>query len=166
MYPVKLGYSIAKKRITKLIRNKHHAEALLTSVFTLEKMVHRTLKQLIVSSGFRSKDAEKLLGQVRGFNKQRNIWSCFDPENRSLPDLIGNEHWQYIGKAVEMRNNLVHGKRAYSLEECDAVTRNILELLDHTVSVFNQNYGYDGWSKVSIRKVSRLHSDPKVWKNA
>ena len=69
MYPVRLGFGTAKKRIVTLVENGHHAEALLTSVFTFEKIIHRTLKQLIVSSGFRSKDAKILLSQIQGFKK-------------------------------------------------------------------------------------------------
>ena len=42
MYPVNLGFDAAKDRIRMLISNGHHCEALLTSVFTLEKTIHRT----------------------------------------------------------------------------------------------------------------------------
>ncbi len=80
MYPVRLGFDSAKLRINKLMINGHHAEALLTSGFTFEKIIHRTLKQLIVSAGFRNSDADLLLKQIRGFNKQKEIWCCFDPE--------------------------------------------------------------------------------------
>jgi len=162
MYPVRLGFDTAKKRIKKLQQNAHHAEALLTSVFTFEKIIHRTLKQLVVSSGFRSKDAERLLKQLQGFKKQKEIWQCFDPQNRNLPEIIGNAHWQHISKAVEMRNNLVHGKRAYSLEECRTAAGNILDLLDQTVSAFSNAYGYDGWADVSKRYKPKLHTDPRV----
>lgn len=162
MYPVRLGFNTAKQRIKKLQQNGHYAEALLTSVFTFEKIIHRTLKQLVVSAGFRSKDAEKLLKQVQGFKKQKEIWECFDPENRKLPEIIGNVHWQHINKAVEMRNSLVHGKRAYSLEECRSITENIIALLDQTVSSFSSAYDYDGWEDISKRYKSKLHSDPKV----
>jgi hypothetical protein len=37
MYPVRLGYDTAVTRIRRLMRNDHHAEALITSVFTVEK---------------------------------------------------------------------------------------------------------------------------------
>ena len=166
MYPVRLGIDKAISRIKRLIKNGHHAEALLTSVFTFEKTIHRTLKQLIVSSGFRNADSDKLLKQLQGFNKQKEIWACFDPEGRSLPEIIGNNHWQHIGAAVTMRNNLVHGARAYKLEDCKRTAENILDLIDQTITSFNTEYGYDGWSTVSIRRKSTLHSDPKVKINA
>ena len=162
MYPVSLGFGTAKKRIVTLVENGHHAEALLTSVFTFEKIIHRTLKQLIVSSGFRSKDAKTLLSQIQGFKKQNEIWSCFDPKHRGLPEIIGNEHWQHVKKAVQMRNRLVHGKQSYTFQECKIMTVNMVALLEHSVAVFNQMYSYNGWSTVAVRKISKLHCDAKV----
>jgi len=162
MYSVRLGFESAKKRINNLIKNGHHAEALLTSVFTFEKTIHRTLKQLVVSSGFKNTDATKLLRKIQGFKNQKEIWSCFDPNGKNLPEIIGNKHWQHINKAVKMRNDLVHGTRVYNLNLCKEMAENILELLDQSVASFNAEYGYDGWSRVSIRKKSTLHSDPKV----
>ncbi len=162
MYPVRLGINKAKGRINRLIKNGHHAEALLTSVFTFEKTIHRTLKQLIVSSGFRSKDAEKLLKQLQGFNKQKEVWPCFDPNGKSLPNIIGSNHWQHVNKAVKMRNNLVHGSRAYNLDLCKEMAENMLEVIEQTVSAFRAEYNYDGWGTVSVRRKSTLHSDPKV----
>ncbi len=42
MYPVKLGYKDAVKRVRTLIENGHDAEALLTAMFTAEKTLYRT----------------------------------------------------------------------------------------------------------------------------
>ena len=95
-------------------------------------------------------------------NKQKEIWQCFDPENKSLAEIIENDYWQHIGKAVKMRNRLVHGKQSYSLEECKTMTSNVMSLLEPTVAVFNEQYDYDGWSNVSTRKVAKLHIDPEV----
>lgn len=162
MYPVKLGYGEAKIRINQLLQNGHSAEALLTSVFTFEKVIHRTLKQLIVSAGFRSKDAEAILGRAQGFRAQADLWPCFDPDHAKLPEIIGNAHWQHLAKVVKMRNNLVHGSKVYKLSECKAEAVKMLSLLDQTVDSFNSKYSYDGWSRVAVRKKSVLHIDPKV----
>lgn len=162
MYPVKLGFDEAMNRIKNLIKNGHHAEALLTSVFTFEKVLHRTLKQLMVSAGFRSKDANLLLKKTQGFNNQKEIWPIFEPSNRKLPEIIGNKYWQHVGKAVKMRNNLVHGSRVYNLTECKEAAEQIIALLDQTVDKFNREYGYDGWRRVSVRIKAVLHSDPKI----
>lgn len=162
MYPVRLGFGTAKSRIRRLMKNGHHAEALLTSVFTFEKIIHRTLKQLVVSAGFKNADADRLLKQIQGFKKQKEIWTCFDPEGRALPAIIGNTHWQHVNKAVEMRNRLVHGLQTYPLDACRAMTENMLELLDQTVRAFKAQYAYDGWSRVAVRYKPTLHTDPKV----
>ena len=61
-----------------------------------------------------------------------------------------------------MRNNLVHGARAYNLDLCKDVTGEILALITHTIEIFEAQYGYDGWSRIAVRVKSKLHSDPKV----
>ncbi|MEA1928870.1 MAG: hypothetical protein U9N73_11755 [Candidatus Auribacterota bacterium] len=94
MYPVSLGYEEAKKRINTLSKNGHYAEALLTSVFTIEKTLRRTLKQLIVSTGFPSKLAEKYIRGVGGITRINNSWIYFDPGHRTLPEIISNSNWR------------------------------------------------------------------------
>lgn len=61
MYPVSIGYAGAIQRINELLRNGHDAEALVTTAFTIEKTLRRTLRQLVVSAGFRSTDADKIV---------------------------------------------------------------------------------------------------------
>jgi len=38
MYPVKLGFKNAANKIDALTANEHHVEALLATVFTIEKL--------------------------------------------------------------------------------------------------------------------------------
>jgi hypothetical protein len=47
MYPVTIGYAGAVQRINDLISNGHNAEALVTTAFTVEKTIRRTLRQLL-----------------------------------------------------------------------------------------------------------------------
>jgi hypothetical protein len=162
MYPVRLGIGQAKQRVRRLLRNGHCAEALLTAVFTFEKTIHRTLKQLIVSAGFTNKSADKLLKNFRGLEHQIDVWSCFDPDGRSLPTAIGSAHWQHINAARTMRNRMVHGAQAYDLQQCRTYAERVLDLIDDTVASFNEAYSFDGWSNVCIRHKSKLHHDPKV----
>ena len=70
MYPVKLGYKDAVKRVRTLIENGHDAEALLTAMFTAEKTLYRTLRQLVISSGFPQR-------------KQTSLWAS-SKESRTL----------------------------------------------------------------------------------
>jgi hypothetical protein len=52
MYPISFGFYTAEQRIHKLMENGHHAEALVTAVFTFEKLVMRSLRGAIVARGF------------------------------------------------------------------------------------------------------------------
>ena len=166
MYPVRLGLKTALARIARLQKNGHHSEALVTSIFTLEKICRRTLKELVVSAGFTSKAATTLLNGFNGFEKMKNVWPCFDPEGQSLPELFGDQDWGHIKESVKMRNKLVHGARAYDLAICEAQTTLVVQALKNIESKFQTNYGYSGWRNNSIRRVSRLHADPKIAKSA
>ena len=73
MYPVKLGYKDAVKRVHTLIENGHDAEALLTAMFTAEKTLYRTLRQLVISSGFPSTQADVLMGKFKGIESIKSI---------------------------------------------------------------------------------------------
>ena len=162
MYPVRLGHEVALERIERLLQNGHHAEALVTSVFTLEKVLRRTLKELVVSAGFTSKAANQLMKRFDGQAKIKDVWFCFDPEAESLPAIVGNANWQFVPSAVEMRNKLVHGARAYQLDECESKAKEVLAALKHIEAIFQARYGFSGWSNNSIRRVSKLHIDPRV----
>ncbi|MBT9456713.1 MAG: hypothetical protein IV097_08830 [Burkholderiaceae bacterium] len=162
MYSVKLGFNEAVKRVNALIANGHRAEALLTSVFTCEKTCFRMLRQLVVSSGFASVQADKLMQKFRGFENIKDVWECFDPKHEKLSAFIPKASLDKIKVAQEMRNNLVHGKRVYALAECEAVAKDVLVELEVVRKAFESRYGYDGWSTVKSRKRSKLHTDPRV----
>jgi hypothetical protein len=165
MYPVRLGQQTAQNRIKQLIKNGHHAEALVTSVFTVEKMIRRTLKQLIVSAGFQSKFAERYIKNLRGIDSLKSNWPYFDPANRSLVDIIGQNDWQKLNgedAAFGMRNKMVHGNRVYELKKCNNAAEDVLKVMKRINSSFKSTYDYDGWQAVSIRRKTMLHQDPKV----
>jgi hypothetical protein len=162
MYPVRLGHDVAIARIERLLKNKHYPEALVTSVFTLEKVLRRTLKELVVSAGFTSKAANQLMKRFDGFERIKEGWWCFDPAGETLPAIIGNQNWEIIPPSVAMRNKLVHGERAYPLDECAFQARKMLEALHHIESTFQKRYGYSGWTSNSIRRLGKLHVDPRV----
>ena len=52
MYPLRVGFKEALNRIGALLSNGHDAEALVTSVFTLEKLMRRSVKIAVPSPGF------------------------------------------------------------------------------------------------------------------
>lgn len=162
MYPVSLGYSVAKQRITALLNNGHDAEALVTSAFTVEKTLRRTLRQMIVSAGFPSRIADKMLASHNGLNRLKEAWELYDPKHRTLSTIIGSADWQTFKTTATMRNKLVHGERVYNLADCQKQATDTLAALDRVKAAFDKEYGYSGWSKHSVRKASQLHKDPKV----
>lgn len=162
MYPVSLGYGTAIKRIRSLIKNEHYSESLVTSVFTAEKTIRRTLRQLVVSAGFTSIYANKIIKSIRGLKDLIDSWEIYDPKNQKLSDVVDKIDLQTIRDAAQMRNKLVHGERVYKLDLCKVETEKVLSALDNIKIKFDSEYGYSGWTKSSSRKTSKLHKDPKV----
>ena len=88
MYPIRLGFDEVIGRIEALAANGHHAEALVTSMFTMEKTLRRSLKFCAVRRGFTSKQAKKLCKGM-GFEQLKNLWPLFAPQEQSLAEFIG-----------------------------------------------------------------------------
>lgn len=162
MYPVTLGYAAAVQRMQAMNANGHHAEALVAVAFTVEKTLRRTLRQLIVSAGFPSRLAEKLVGNFRGLDAIKTAWEYYDPKHRALLEVIDQADWNAFKKIAEMRNSLVHGTRVYNLQICANETTAGLLSLDHTKIALDAEYGYSGWEKGRTRRTSKLHADPAV----
>jgi hypothetical protein len=166
MYPISAGVEDATNRINRLLKDGYHSEALVTSVFTVEKTMRRVLRQLVVSAGFNSNQANRYMKKLSGINSVKEHWEFFDPDHRKLPDIIGQDDWRKMASEKTgfsyMRNQLIHGIRTYNLSECEAGAKEVILVLQRLVVVFNQTYGYDGWSRATQRKFSRLHADPKV----
>lgn len=154
MYPVSLGYAQAVARIQQLLTNGHSAEALLTSVFTFEKTLRRSLKYCIVARGFTSTQSEEILGR-RGFQELTRLWPCFAPRHQTLMAFVG-KNWQHVQPAVTMRNKLVHGERVFKLAECNSAATQVLDALNDFRNQLQANVGFDGWSRVHIRRAAKL----------
>jgi len=164
MYPVKLGFDAATDRIQSLSKNGHHAESLVTAVFTTEKTLRRTLKFLIVSCGFKSVIANKIINTVRGLDAIKNSWEFYEPNHKKLTDILDPQDWEVIGRCASMRNHLVHGIKVYTLDLCKKETKNVLKSLRKIKKILEDNYGYSGWTFMRIRKESKLHVDPRYKK--
>lgn len=160
MYPVSLGYGTAKQRISDLMSNGHHAEALVTTAFTVEKTLRRTLRHVVVSCGFQSKMAEKIVEGLRGLDAIKRAWELYDPQHRGLPSVVGNADWNIFQTTATMRNKMVHGERVYDLAHCQRQATDALAALDRLKATLDAEYGYSGWNRLRVRKVSRLHTDP------
>jgi len=160
MYPVTIGYAGAVQRITDLMNNGHHAEALVTTAFTVEKTLRRTLRQIVVSAGFRSTIAEKIVKDLRGLDAIKKAWELYDPAHRTLPAIVGDADWKTFQDTATMRNKLVHGERVYKLAECQQQATDALAALNRVKAALDREYSFSGWDKLKVRKTSRLHVDP------
>ena len=161
MYPISLGFQEAELRISTLIANGHHAEALITSVFSFEKTLRRALRFCAVSRGFTSKHAEILFDNM-GFKDLKEIWPCFDKQHRLLPEFIGNAKWQHIQPAVTMRNKLAHGERVYKLADCKLAAEMVLEALNEFRANLQAEIQFDGWSRLPVRRKAALQWLPLI----
>lgn len=155
MYPVKLGFDEALRRIDSLIANGHKAEALVTTVFTFEKTIKRALKCMAIRRGFTSQHAD-ILFKNSGFKNLQDFWPAFDPHGESLNKILGNQAWQHVPGAVTMRNKLVHGERVYNLVDCEKQAKLVLVTLKSLQTELKTRIGFDGWSRIPVRRKSAL----------
>jgi len=162
MYSVSLGFESAIGRIQSLLDSNFTSEALVTSVFTAEKTLRRTLRQLMVSSGFISTHADALLKQLRGLHAVGDAWRFCDPQHSKLPQIIGNADWQVLTTCADMRNRLIHGTRVYPSGLCADQTRVLLKTLRRVKRALDKRYHYSGWAPHRKRMKSTLHADPHV----
>jgi len=70
MYPVSLGYQGAVDKIENLHSDAYYVEALLASVFTVEKTMKRALRALVRFRGFPSTHADNIVGRY-GFRDMK-----------------------------------------------------------------------------------------------
>jgi hypothetical protein len=141
------------------MRHGHHAEALVTSVFTLEKTIRRSLRSAIIARGFTGKQADQLLSR-KGFEELKSIWEVFEKNHNSLPKFVGNQHWQFVPEAVRRRNQLVHGGRVYSLAECKLYAEHTLAAIRILRARVIDRYGFDPWATQKGRRRSKLQWNP------
>jgi hypothetical protein len=130
-------------------------EALVTSVFTFEKLTRRSLRVAILARGFTSKHADDLLGR-KGFEELKNLWEVFDIRHRSLPAIIGNAEWQHIPTAVTMRNKLVHGQEVFALPKCETYAEHTKKALQTLHRTIRADYGTDPWATLTRRTKPKL----------
>ena len=154
MYPIKLGFEEARKRVAALKKNGHHAEALITSVFTLEKTLRRSLRYCALSRGFTSKQCNQLFERM-GFQQMKDVWPCFERDHRTLPNFIGPS-WEHVPTAVSMRNKLAHGERVYELSICNSYSRHVMTAVTDFREATLREYGFDSWQKMPTKRKPSL----------
>ncbi len=164
MYSVRLGYDKAIKRINSLIKGGHHAESLVTTVFTAEKTLRRTLRFLIVSCGFNTEIAEKQIKKLKGIDAIKNNWEYYSPEHKKLTEVVNQNDWRILREAAEIRNKLVHGEKAFDKATCKKMTKELLQALENIKTSLENEYGYSGWKSLKKREKSILHTKSLIKK--
>jgi hypothetical protein len=162
MYPLRMPYRKVRSRLRNLVEDGYASEALVTSVFTAERLLRRTLVQLVVSAGFTSNDAFRVVQKMNGLMAVKEAWSLYDPKSRTLVQVIGNATWQQLQEAAKIRNDMVHGMRTYSQGTCKRRVHELLAAIDTMKEQLKTAYEFDGWGMHRKRRVSALHTDPKV----
>jgi hypothetical protein len=152
MYPVMLSFEKVIERINSLLKNGHSAEALVTSVFTFEKLMKRCVRRSIVARGFSIDQADRLLAG-NTFDAVLAKWDIFFKNHKTLPEILGAE-WQHIPTAKQMRNALVHGNEVYDLKECAAKAQHVIAALIKLHTFVLNEYGVDPWKKSPRQKTS------------
>jgi len=69
------------------MKNGYHPEVLVTSMFTVEKTLRRTLRQIVVSAGFVSKNANKVVSYLRGLHALKGARDIYTPNNKKLSEI-------------------------------------------------------------------------------
>ena len=151
MYSVRLGFKNANKRIKRLIKNKHYPEAVIVTFATGEKMIRRTMKQLIVDSGQSKKKATKIVNSIRTIKDLNKNWKDYNSKKKRLVEIVGNKNWESFMTARKMRNDFIHGSKVYSKKEAKEVSQSMFKALDE----FNNNliveHQFSGWEKIKKR---------------
>jgi hypothetical protein len=155
MYPTRIGFQSVIERINQLRTNGHSAEALVTSIFTLEKLIRRSLRVALISRGFTSSQVERLLKR-KGFKDLNEMWDIYDRKFEKLSTILGQPLWTHMNRAVEMRNQMVHGNRVFDLNVCENYTVHVVEALEQLHKEITRRFERDPWQKMKIRKVPQL----------
>ena len=162
MYPLSLWFEEACARIEQLSQHGHTTEALVVTMGIIEKILRRTLKQLMISAGFTNKIVGEMMNEVRWITHIKKQWRFFDPENVSLQHILSNTDWTTLKNLASKRNEIIHGIRIYNLDTSLSYLQDALGLLDTVHITLQDRYGYSGWWRPNIRTKSTLHSDPLV----
>ena len=155
MYPVKQGFVGVDHRLSALIKNGHHGEALLAAVFAMEKTIRRTIRFCALNRGFSSKQCDQLFHKM-SFVGLTKAWPVFERYERTLPEFLGNNVWQPVPEAVTMRNNIVHGSRVYKLSDCRDKAQSVKDAIEVLRDQAMQDLGCDPWYQLPGKSTASL----------
>lgn len=145
MISLKRRYKTARARIDDLNKSSPPDEAFVLTVFFVEKLIRRTLLQLVIWKGMTFDDALKVVEGLTGLWKVRNAWPCYDPKNRILERVIGKPNCDIITDAAAKRNKLVHGSGNEGQRVYRRALPSVIAALDEIKQAFAAEYKYYGW---------------------
>ena len=155
MYPISQGYAEVNARLDALARNGHYAEALLATVFAMEKTIRRSLRFCVLNRGFTSKHCDNLL-KNKGFQDMNALWPIFEKEHRTLPEFVGQNVWQHVPEAVRMRNKMVHGASVFKLADCRDTATNVRTAMGALRARSMSDLNCDPWERLPGKRKSSL----------
>ncbi len=115
------------------------------TVFFVEKIMRRTLLQLIIWKGLSLEDAMKVVKRLNGLWRVIDAWPCYDPSNRVLQTIIGPNNIETVTKAAQKRNALVHGSGNEGQKVYKRLLPPLISALDDIKQKFEAEYGFYGW---------------------
>jgi hypothetical protein len=145
MISLKRRYKTARARIAELQKCSPSDEEFVLTVFFVEKLIRRTLLQLVIWKGMTFSDALKVVEAMNGVWKVKNAWPCYDPKNRILENIIGKPNWDIIADAGAKRNRLVHGSGNEGQRVYSKALSPLIAALDEIKEKFAAEYKYYGW---------------------
>jgi len=145
MISLRRRYKTARARIEELKNSAPADEAFVMTVFFVEKIMRRTLLQLIIWKGMSFENAMKVVKRLNGLWHVIDAWPCYDPSNRVLERIIGQPNIDIVTKAAQKRNSLVHGSGNEGQKVYTRLLPLLVSALDDIKQKFEAEYGYYGW---------------------
>lgn len=126
------------------------------TVFFVEKIMRRTLLQLIIWKGVSLKDAMKAVKRLNGIWRVIDAWPCYDPSSRVLQTIIGQTNVDTVTKAAQKRNALVHGSGNEGQRVYHKLLPPLISALDDIKQKFEAEYGFYGWRGLTDNEGHKL----------
>jgi hypothetical protein len=162
MYPIKRTFKWVRNRLVSNQSNLLPSESFVLTMFLVEKIIRRVFLQLIISAGYPTENAKEIVNNIRGLDALKNSWKLYDPQFRSLTDILPAATWQIIQESATLRNKLIHGAEHQSQKVYRQKGEELFDALGGIRTAFDNAYSYSGWKGLKLRTSTTLHTDPKV----
>lgn len=156
MISLRRRYKTARARIEELKNSAPADEAFVMTVFFVEKIIRRTLLQLIIWKGMTHQDAMKVVKRLNGLWRVIDTWPCYDPSNRVLETIIGKTNIDIVTEAAKKRNALVHGSGNEGQKVYKRAIPPLIAALDDIKQKFESEYGFYGWRGLKDRAGNKI----------